>query len=390
MVKPTFTHVLAALALVALLALSASLPVALAQEEAPRVVKFEVDKTTVYRGYQTIEVRAYILTGTRPQVEAVATLNAGITVKADLGVVRLSAPTEVQVGNKTYSVRYIAIGRLFVPESAAVGKAILEIKVNGTAGDQTIYNETTFEITILNHIPVEAARFSSYLALSRAQALLQAAQALGVNVGAEAERVSEVAQRLATADDALFVRGEVEEALSTYEAASSELDALSSAIVAKLSAVAGQLSSLAADTASIESRVASLEESISTLASAFESFSAETRDALSSLTDALSGYAQALQQFSDATSSTLTTLSSQLSSLSNSVETLSSNTNKAISSLSEAVSSLSSKVDTLYESQKGFADAIGSLQTAMMVIAVVLIVMALATIFSLRRVAAKP
>jgi methyl-accepting chemotaxis protein len=389
-VKPTFTHVLAALALVALLALGASLSVALAQEEAPRVVKFEVDKTTVYRGYQTIEVRAYILTSTRPQVEAVATLNAGITVKADLGVVRLSAPTEVQVGNKTYSVRYIAIGRLFVPESAAVGKAILEVKVNGTAGDQTIYNETTFEITILNHIPVEAARFSSYLALSRAQALLQAAQALGVDVGAEAEKVSEVAQQLATADDALFVRGEVEEALSTYEAASSELDALSSAIVAKLSTVAGQLSSLATDMASIDSRVASLEESVSTLASAFESFSAETRDALSSLTDALSGYAQALQQFSDATSSTLTTLSSQLSSLSNSVETLSSNTNKAISSLSEAVSSLSSKVDTLYESQKGFADAIGSLQTAMMVIAVVLIVMAIATIFSLRRVAAKP
>ena len=371
--------------IVLLLALSMLLPATTAQEETPRVVKFEVDKTTVYRGYQLIEIKAYILTQRRPSVEATATLNAGVVVKAELDTVRLAAPTEVQVGNETYSIRYIAIGRIFVPESATVGRAVLEVVVNGTAGDYEIFNETTFEITILNHVPIELARFNSYLALTRVKALLQAAQALGIDVGAEAEKTSALEQELATADDALFVRGEVETALSTYESVASELDALASSIITKLSAIAGQLSSLATDVSALGGRISSLEDSVSSLATAFETFSAETRDALDSLTGALQSYAEAIQKFSEATSSTLVGLSNQVSSLSSSIDTLSKNTDKAINSLSGAVSSLNSKVDSLYETQKNIAGAIGSLQTAMIVVVVVLLVVAVVTTFTLKR-----
>ncbi len=381
---------LLAAAAIALLAVALAAGTAAAEEaEAPRVVKFEVDRTTVYRGYQTIEVVAYILSEGRPTVEAKAVLEAGVRVEVDLALVRLMAPVEVTVDNETYSVRYIVIGRLPVPVAASVGKARLVVTVNGTADGVSFYNETEFEITVLNHQPVEDARFRAYLALERARSILLSAQALGVDVTEEVEQLSRAEALLAEADDMLFVRGMVEEAVAAYREAGAQLDRVASSVLVKMAEVATRLSELGRRVGALEAELAALREAVQDAASKLEELSLEVRDSLETLREAVVRYGDTLERFSQAVNDAITTLAGQVSAVSESVSRLSDDASAAIDALARSVADLNSKVDRVAEAQRGLASLVDSLQTAVLVVAAVLVLVALINLVALRRVAAR-
>ncbi len=361
---------------------------ALAQETEKPMVVIEIDKTTVYRGYQSIEVKAYIITDGRPSLEkAVATLNAGVKVEVELPLVRLAAPVEVTVGNETYTTRYIALAKVPVPAAVSVGIAKLTVTVEGSVGNETFSKTETYDIRVLNQRPVEDARFTAYLALERAMSLLYTAQALGIDVSEEAQAVTEAENALRMADDNLFVREMVEDALKTYEDVSASLERTISSIVVKLSGFAAEMEELATRIRAIEKSVSALEESTKSLASELETLSRDIGESLNTLREGLANYGSTLSRLSKSVNDAITSLAVQVNTLSDTVSKLSSDTNKAFDNLAKSISEIDSKVNRIAESQQALVSTMGALQNSILAVAVILLIIAAIYMIVFKRMA---
>jgi methyl-accepting chemotaxis protein len=312
-------------------------------------------------------------------------LKAGVEVRVELSLIRLVAPVEVRVGNETYSVRYIVLGRLPVPEAASTGKAELVVRVNGTAGDQSFYNETVFEITVLNHWTVESTRLKAHLILSRTEALLLAAQALGIDVSREVEEFSMIRSSIEEADDMLFIREEVEEAVSVYEDSIRELERLASTIVTKLSGVAVALDELATRVSALEASVQVIDESLREAASKLEELSRDVSTSLETVREGLTSYGETLAELSRSVSDAIATLASQVNTLSEAVSKLSSDTNSALETLANSINELNAKVDAVASNQQVIASIVSATQNALLAVAVILLITSVISVIALKR-----
>ena len=194
------------------------------KEEPSWVIRLDLSRTTVYRGYQWVEVVAYIHTGLtvddtipRPTVTVSrVTLSAGIEITLPLTLVTLISPTTVVVGDKTYTVQYLVIGRVTVPESAYTGKGTLRVEVSGRAAGRDFSFTRTITLEIADHRPVLAAKTETYAAIERVRAVVSLASALGVDVTGFVKELRGLEEEYSLATERLELYGEVEEALRLY------------------------------------------------------------------------------------------------------------------------------------------------------------------------------
>ncbi len=142
-------------------------------QETPAFIRATVSSTTVYRGYQVIEVVAYLyLPPGTSLVSAsgyVALSSGGLTQNLSMTLVTLTAPITVTVDNKSYTVSRLLVVRVPVSFGLSPGPATLTVYTTGLArmGNET-YDLTRvfrFTITILDHTTVELKRSQAYLSL---------------------------------------------------------------------------------------------------------------------------------------------------------------------------------------------------------------------------------
>lgn len=226
--KPEKLYVITLLLALIIVASATLTHVAYAQQPS-RVLKFEYSTLTVYRGYQWIEVKAYF--EGKPKVNtAVAKVIAGVVITINLSVVDLYSPATIRVGNVTYSVTRIAIGRIPIPESASAGKALLEVEIVG----ENFKNVTRETLTILDHRPVNNLRNNVYLRLERVRTLVLIASSLGVDVTELSKSLTELEAKVEDATNSLELLGEVDKAVEAYNYVLSELSKLESRALAEI------------------------------------------------------------------------------------------------------------------------------------------------------------
>ena len=385
-------RILALLAITLLALALAPIPLTSAQQvPVAKVVKFEVDRTTVYAKYQYIEVRAY-LSGSPTLTIARATLYAGIVVTVNLSLVSLYEPIEVSVGNITYTVSRIAIGRVPVPaEAAFVGRALLVVEVEGSQGGSTFRNTTKYTITIVSSAPVDDERLSAYRALDKASTLALVASAMGADVANELRKISDAESVIKDAEVRLSA-GEVDQAIALFREARSALDDVTSSLLSKILTISRETSSsiasLNTSLAGLSAYAKSLEKSltdfakgvtssIETLQSNIQTLAKQQED-LSKRVDAVVSYindlGSAISHYSEETNKRIESLASSVDALSKQQTSLASSVNTAIGSLTDAVNRLDSKVNSLADAQNRLSSLLNNLQLAVIVLAILLLI----------------
>ncbi len=345
---------------------------AYAQEE-PRVVDIRVDKTTVYRGYQWVEVTAFIFVpsgGSLEALEGKAVLRAGIVEEVQLAYVRPRAPVTVTVDGETFRVRDLLVARVPIPFGAVAGRGELEVSIMGSVkvGDQSfdISTSRTFTLAILDHIVVDNKRVEALVKFENARNTVSIVETVGGLALADLRSaLEEVQNLLAEADTQLYSFGNVEQAISMYDEVSERAASIASeALLTFIAASQQREAELASRLASIEgtlnehsSRLDAAEESLRSLSGAIEDLNGQ-----------LTSLAQAFQDFGNSVNSYLANLNDNIKrtneridklaeEVNNNLRTLASNVEESLSSMSESVSSLS-----------------GSLSQALIVIAAVLLI----------------
>ncbi|MCX8184776.1 MAG: hypothetical protein RMI56_00840 [Sulfolobales archaeon] len=354
------------------------------------VIKLDISRTTVYRGYQWVEVVAYIYTGEAtpaPTItRSVATLTAGITMSLPLSLIELYSPTTVTVGNVTYTIKYLALVRVFIPESAYTGKGTLRIEIAGRAAgvDFTFTRDITLEVA--DHRPVLAARIGVQAALERVRAIVTLASALGIDVTEYFRELSAVESSVAEATERLEVYGEVDEALLQYERATSSLASLEARVI----------SSLAIRHGSLERRVTSLETSLTqtiksvedlskTLAGTILALEKSVEEVSKRSMDAVSALAKQMEDYSKKVDRSLSALATSIDSALKSVaENTKKSTETALSDLAGGVKILDENVLKLAESQRDLASRVSDISNTLQISLIVVALMLLASIAVVR------
>jgi len=390
-----------------------------AQAESPKVVKFEIDKTSVYAGYQGIEVKAYIYTPIDPVTGAPiparvsiarATLMAGLTITLNLTFIELQDIESITVKGVTYNVTYIVLGRIMVPEAVYPGSAMLRVEVVGTAGTMQFSNSTTFRITVMSSKFVEEDRMNAYRAYERVSILTFIASAQGVDVSKAMDTLSQLESMLKDADSKLMVMGEVKEASDLYKSVVSKAEELSSALLLELVRVSRETSSalnnLNTKLNNVETYVKNVEsaltkylDSVTTyvknVESALTRYSDETSKAISTLSDNLNALAKqqedtakrldgvidyvnnlgsALSQYSSETNKVIESLSKDLNALAKQQEDTAKSLNAAVNTLSGSISTLNNKVDDLAQLQNKLVSMMNNLQISIVVLGVAILI----------------
>ncbi|MEM1526498.1 MAG: hypothetical protein QW775_06605 [Ignisphaera sp.] len=340
MVNLNLVKPLAITFIAAMLIVSLSLGFTQVQAQEPKIVKFEVDKTSVYMGYQGVEIKVYIYAPSRPTITtAKATLTAGLQITVDLSLVELQEATTVTVGNVTYSVKYIVLGRVMIPNAVYPGTATLAIEVSGRVGTTTFSNSTTYRITILGSRFVEEERMSAFRALERVSTIVSIATAIGVDTSNLIKALDEIESMIKEADDKLLTLGAVEEANEMYKKA-------------KLKT----------------------EEVYSTVMIGLMETSSEYTNKLNGLLDYTNKLSLALVQYSNITNDAIESLVNNINKLAKQQEDSSKNINNALNSISNSLQSLNNKVDSVAKNQNDVVNAFNGLQIAVTVMGVAVIV----------------
>ncbi len=325
-----------------LLILAVSTHVAYAQQPS-RVLKFEYSTLTVYRGYQWIEVKAYF-EGKPTVTTAVAKVIAGVVITTNLSVVDLYSPTTIQVGNVTYSVTRIAIGRVPIPESASTGKALLEVEIVG----KDFRNATRVTLTILDHRPVNNLRNNVYLKLERVKTLVLIAGSLGVNVTELSKSLSELEAKVEDATNSLELLGEVDKAVETYNYVLTKLSEIESKTLAELAIT-----------------------------------NARTQESIIAVAKGLQEYSLVVSKSIDLLS---TDFNNKLKALS---DKISADTTTSLQTLAKSVSELDANLAKLSQNQadltKKVSEVINASQIGMAVIALMLVLSSALTIITIRK-----
>lgn len=334
--------------------------------EVPRIVAVDLSRTSVYRGYQWIEVTAYAYTppGTAiASLSGFANLSAGIFTSTPLAWVVPTSPVSKTVDNVTYDITNLLVARVPIPFGAVAGRGELTISITlvPRGGNATSYTYR-YSITILDHTPVDKARMEAQIRLENARSIVAVLEAAaGFSMPEIRSALDSVSASFDRADVALYDVGDVETALRTYESVARESSGLISQAIAifiarqdasrlslerRLSGIEGNLSSAAA-------RISALEKSVATAVDAIKTNEASIR----SLAAALGNYSN--------------TINSYLVALDRSVV----DTNKKIDSLSQMIGSQISNVSSSVSSRlDSLGSALSTAQLALVVIAVVMLI----------------
>jgi methyl-accepting chemotaxis protein len=306
------------------------------KEEPSWVIKLDVSRTTVYRGYQWVEVVAYIHTGlteddTIPSPTVTVsrvTLSAGIEITLPLTLVTLMSPTTVVVGNKTYTVQYLVIGRVTVPESAYTGKGTLKVEVSGRAAGRDFSFTRTITLEIADHRPVLAAKTETYAAIERVRAVVSLASALGVDVTGFVKELRGLEEEYSLATERLEVYGEVEEALKLYKDIASRLSYIEAGVVASLA-----------------SRYSALVAKVDTIDASLKQTMKAVEDLSKSLASSVADLQKAISDTSKASLNAVATLATQLADYSKKVD---SSLAALATSVDQAIKALAGRYQVLY------------------------------------------
>ncbi|MEM1646659.1 MAG: hypothetical protein QXL96_12585 [Ignisphaera sp.] len=331
------------------------------QAQAPKVVKFEIDKTSVYMGYQGVEIKAYIYAPSRPTITlARATLIAGLQIVVNLSLVELAEPTTITIGNITYNIRYIVLGRVMIPHAVYPGVATLRVEVSGRVGADAFSNTTTYRITILSSRFVEEERMDVYRLLERVNTVVSIASALGVDTTNAIKTLGDIEAMIKEADSRLLTLGEVDEANEIYKNAKHKIDEVYSLVMLGLSSVSRELSR---KLDSVINNVDSLSATV-----------AEQINKLDGVVDYTNKLSLALAQYSSTTNDAIKSLSDYVSKLAKQQEDSSKNINNVLNEISNSIQSLNNKVDSMAKNHNDVVNALNSLQLAVTVMGVAVIV----------------
>lgn len=371
------------LAYLALAALAfATFSPALAQQPIG-IIKFDVSRTTVYRGYQWVEVVAYVYTGEdtpAPTIsKANAVLTAGISLTIPMSLVSLYTPTTVTIGGEEYTVGYLLMARVFVPESAYTGKGSLKVEIEGKAAGQSFTFTKTVDLEIADHRPVDAAKAEALVALGQVRAVVTLASALGVDVSGFTKELSTIESSVSEATTRLEVYGEVDEAMDMYRAATASLATLQAKVISALAVRYGSLESkVSSMNASLTQTIKSVEDlsknlatSVKQLEDAIEKSSKASMDAVAAIATQLQDYTKKVDQ---SISALATSVDQAMKSLADATK---SSTEEALGDIAAKVKTLDDNVVKLSQAQEDLArrvsDVANTLQISLIVVALMLL-----------------
>ncbi len=372
-----------------LIALSASAIPASAQAQVG-VIKLDVSRTTVYRGYQWVEVVAYIYTGEetpRPTLtKATATLTAGITMTLSMPLVELYTPTTVTIDGVDYTVKYLAIARVFIPEAAYTGKGTLRIEITGRAAgvDFTFTRDVTLEIA--DHRPILATVTEAQAALERVRAVVTLASALGVDTAGYVKELSSIEDTLRSAKDRLEVYGEVDEALLMYRDAVASLYSLEASVVSALAVKYGALESRVASLeASLTQTIKGLEDLSKALASSIAQLEKSIEEVSKSSMNAVSALAKQLEDYSKKVDQSLASFAVSVDNALKSIaDATIKSTESSLNDLAGKIKTLDENVAKLADSQRELALKVSDISNTVQIGLIVVALMLLASIAVIR------
>lgn len=350
------------------------------------VVKLDVSRTVVYRGYQWVEVVAYIYTGDTPArptlTRATATLTAGLTLSMPLTLVELISPTTIKVDGVEYIVQFLALVRVPVPEAMFTGKGTLRIDIAGRAAgvDFTLVRDIALEIA--DHRPVLLARTEVMIALERVRAVVTLASALGVDISGYMKELSVIEGTIAGASERLDLYGEVDEALSLYKEALASLSSLEGRIISTLAIRYGTIESrISLLEGSLTQTIRSVEDLSKTLATTIAQLEKGLEDVSKRSMDAVSALARHMEDYSKKIDESLSTLARSVDSVLKSMaEANRKATEAALNDLAGRIGTLDKNVAELAKSQRELASRISDISNTMQIALIVVAVMLLASI----------
>ena len=339
------------------------------------VVKFEIDRTIVYNKYQYIEVKAYLY-GAPTITRAEATLIAGITVVTTLTLTVLIEPIEVD----GVPVTRVLIGRVFVPEAAYIGPALLRVVVEGTDGGVPFSNSTEFSITILSSRFVEEERLSAQRAYDRALLLVQLGIIYGIDVTKAMELLKDIESVLSEADKLLLI-GDVEGASSLYTYAREKAEELISSLLVEIvtvhRSILSSLDELRVRTSALEEATIRLANEtgmaitgLSSEIARLAKYQEDTSRRLDGVIIYINELVASLANYTAKTSSAIEELTKSAITLSRQQENIVTNLNALRTSIEE----LNSKVDSTAQSQSDMIALVNNLQMSIVVLAVMVLI----------------
>lgn len=349
-------------------------------QEVPSVVAVELDKTTVYRGYQWVEVTAYVYIppgGSIVSLSGGANLSAGIMTFTPLAWISLTSPVTKTVGNVSYLISNLLIARVQVPFGAIAGRGELLVSISLVArvGDTTYSTNYTyrFPITILDHTVVERTRAEAQVRLENAKTVVFLLEAVGgITLTDLRAAISSLSDAFDRADVLLYQEGDVVRALSMYESIMRDSSGVVSQAIAVFIArqreaslsLERRLLNIEGNITAANTRISALERSVESAANAIRTNEASIR----SIAQALANYSNTINQY--------------LSTLDRSII----DTNRKIDSLSQSLSSSLNNMSTNIKAQlDSFSSALSTIQLALVVISVVMLA-GLALISFVRRI----
>jgi hypothetical protein len=355
---------------VLLIALSLVLvPHEVRSQEIPSVVAVELDKTTVYRGYQWIEVTAYVYIppgGSIVSLAGSANLSAGIVTFTPLARISLTAPVIKTVGNVSYEIRNLLIARIQVPFGALAGRGELLVSISLVArvGDTTYSPNYTyrFPITILDHTVVERTRAEAQVKLENARTVVSLLETVGgITFTDLRDVISNLSNAFDRADVLLYQEGDVGRALSMYESIMRDSSGVVSQAIAVFIArqreagisLERRLLNIEGNITTANTRISALERSVESAANAIRTNEVSIR----SIAQALANYSNTINQY-------LSTLDRSIIDTNRKIDTLS-------QSLSSSLNNMSTDIKARLDS---FSAALSTVQLALVVVAIVMLV----------------
>jgi hypothetical protein len=345
----------------------------------PSVIAVDLDKRTVYRGYQWIEVTAYIYIppeGSIVSLSGVANLSAGIATTTPLAWVRPVSPVTKVVGNVSYSISNLLTARIQIPYGAVAGRGELVISISLVAriGNATYTPSYVFRlpISILDHTPVERTRAEAQVRLENARTVVSLLEAVGgVSMPDLKASLDNLSARFDRADVLLYEEGEIDRALSIYgDVIRDSAGIVSQAIALFLSkqresslALEARLSRIEANVSSSMARITALERSVETAAEAIRTSEASIR----SLASALANYSNAINNY-------LSTLDKSIVDTNRKIDNLAQTFNMAIGDVS---TDINNRLNNL-------SSALSQVQLAIVIVAIMMLI-SIAIVGMLRR-----
>lgn len=330
--------------------------------EIPALVNITLSRTTVYRGYQVVEITAYFYRPPGTSISSIsgtAVLISGIQVSLPMAYVVPASPVTITVGNVSYSIRDILIVRLPIPSAALTGRATINVSyvISAVVGGNrtTIPGSASLSITILDQSPVERARLDALVQLWGARNILSIAEVLiGSPLEDQRAALNSLERVLSDADTSLFVEGDVDSALAKYSQVIAGARETASQILARVQLLQVQRSqAIEANLSAQAARISAIEESLRRAAAS-----------IGNLSSGLAALATAFANYSTTVNNYLSTLDRNIVDTNRKIDALASDVNRALNETSTRIS----------QGMGSLGSSLSTIQTTLAVIAIALLV----------------